>query len=105
MAAVHAGYINQNCHVCHDKAIVRAVNGCDTVLEAPVETIPLNEKLYEYYNCPIQFIPDSLNSFFSLYQFGIDFGGIVYKEVANRFIEACQFYKARLNHFRSVKNG
>jgi len=85
--------------------MVRAVNGCEAALEAPVETIPLNQTLYEYYNCPIQFIPENLSLFISIYQFGLDFGGLIFKDLTNRFIEAGQFYKSRLTHFKRVNNG
>jgi hypothetical protein len=105
MAAAHSGYITLRCGSCGNNAFMRAVNGCDRSLEAPVETIPLNETLFEYYNCPSKFIPNSLNDFMSMYQFGLDFGGIgLYKQLSNKFIEATQFYKARLNHFKGVVN-
>jgi len=106
MAAAHAGYITLKCHSCHGNNFMRALNGCEAVLETPVETIPFNETLFEYYNCPSKFIPDSLSEFISMYQFGVDFGGLgSYNEQTSKFIEAAQLYKSRLNHFRSVKNG
>lgn len=106
MAAAHSGYITLGCGSCHSNAFMRAINGCEQSLEAPAETIPLNETLYEYYNCPSKFIPDSINIFISMYNFGIEFGSLgLFESITNKFIEASNFYKSRLNHFNSVNNG
>ena len=106
MAAAHSGYITLKCHMCTSNSFVRALSGCDQSLETIVETIPLNETLYEYFNCPSKFIPENISNFISMYQFGIEFGGIGdYNEINNKFIDASSFYKSRINHFQAVQNG
>ena len=105
MAAAHAGYIELKCHACSSNDFMRAMNGCDAVLETPVETLPLNEVLIDYFNCPSKFIPDSITEFISMYQFGVEFGGLgLYNDMTNKFTHALSFYKSRLNFFQGTKN-
>jgi len=63
---------------------------------------------YRYYRCPLKFIPKNVVRFARLRRYVRDFPGTMppIKEVSGRFINAYQYYDAKLAEYsREVNNG
>jgi len=66
-----------------------------------------NGKLIRYWNCPSQFIPESVNVWFRIYQYHKDFPGATMPGVTEqtpRFLKAYYLYESCMAQYKKETN-
>lgn len=71
-------------------------------MQQPVFEEIENDEHNKYWNCPINFIPDSIYSFMRLYDYSKSFPGAfmpAFNKVSPRFINAHTYFEMKYNEF------
>jgi len=67
-----------------------------------------NGIVWQYRNCPIRFIPKSIEAFWQIKKYYADFPSAPFptiKEVSLRFLQASNYYEKKLIEFKGLVDG